>query len=105
MHRCSSCVANGALILASVYGAYYILLEPFAGITWTLFQGWPMWLTATAFRQAVPHAWAWALGVHLFSWYMQIHIGHIIIEGRKPALTDSLFQVKPFEPAFCKLTP
>ena len=64
-----------------------------------------MWLTATAFRQAVPHAWAWALGVHLFSWYMQIHIGHIIIEGRKPALTDSLFQVKPFEPAFCKLTP
>ena len=40
----------------------------------------------------VPAAWQWALGVHVFSWYMQIHPGHALLEGRKPALLDSLVQ-------------
>jgi hypothetical protein len=31
--------------------------------------------------------------VHVFSWYMQIHPGHALLEGRKPALLDSLVQV------------
>ena len=92
--RCrSGCMANGALILSTVYGAYYIVLEPFAGITWTIFQGWPMWFAATLFRQAVPNAWAWAIGVHVLSWWAQVHIGHIMIEGSRPALTQSFFQV------------
>lgn len=42
----------------------------------------------------VPDAWAWALGMHAFSWYMQIHPGHAVLEGRKPALLDSLSQVR-----------
>jgi hypothetical protein len=41
----------------------------------------------------VTGAWNWALLVHVFSWYMQIHPGHAILEGRKPALLDSLGQV------------
>jgi hypothetical protein len=41
----------------------------------------------------VAQAWKWALLVHVFSWYMQIHPGHAILEGRKPALLDSLVQV------------
>jgi uncharacterized membrane protein YGL010W len=42
----------------------------------------------------VAQAWQWALLVHVFSWYMQIHPGHAILEGRKPALLDSLVQVR-----------
>jgi hypothetical protein len=42
----------------------------------------------------VSHAWQWALLVHVLSWYMQIHPGHALLEGRKPALLDSLVQVR-----------
>jgi hypothetical protein len=42
----------------------------------------------------VAQAWKWALVVHVLSWYMQIHPGHAILEGRKPALLDSLVQVR-----------
>jgi hypothetical protein len=42
----------------------------------------------------VAQAWKWALLVHVLSWYMQIHPGHAILEGRKPALLDSLVQVR-----------
>ena len=37
--------------------------------------------------------------LHAFSWYMQIHPGHVIFEEVKPALMDSLgqsFGVAPF---------
>ncbi len=51
-------------------------------------------LSACSAAQQVPDAWAWALGVQVFSWYMQIHPGHGILEKRKPALLDSLVQVR-----------
>ena len=148
----SAAVLNwGALVLAA-YAAYYMALEPLAGGSWGLLLGMPMWLSATAFEQHVPHAWAWALGLHILSWFlqvcapaclsacqdcrksmcsclllvghaallltawsdllaqpqrcssevssdkvdaavMQIEVGHIMIEHKKPALLDSFFQV------------
>lgn len=53
----------------------------------------PLWGLANWFRAAVPAAWAWALGLHLFSWFAQIVFGHQMAERRKPALLDSFFQV------------
>ena len=96
--RCA--VLNGAFLGTVVYSLFYVALEPFAGFTWSLFTGVPCWLTATAFAQHVPHAWAWAIAVHARSWYAQIHVGHIVLERRKPALLDSFFQV-----SFCFLLP
>ena len=32
--------------------------------------------------------------LHLMSWYMQLHPGHGVFEGRKPALLEGLVQVK-----------
>lgn len=46
-----------------------------------------------ATRAQVAKAWQWSLLVQAFSWYMQIHPGHAVLEGRKPALLDSLAQV------------
>ncbi len=69
---CSAAVLNwGALVLV-LYGLYYTALEPFAGASWSGLLGVPMWLTATAFQQHVPHAWAWALGLHVLSWFVQV---------------------------------
>ena len=55
----------------------------------------PLWGLANWFRMAaVPGgAWAWALGLHLASWFAQIVLGHQMCEHRKPALMDSFFQV------------
>lgn len=38
----------------------------------------------------------WAAAVQLLSWYMQIHPGHMVLEKRKPALMDSMVQVRFF---------
>jgi len=93
-------VFNGAAVVYAAYSLYYLKLEPFAGLTWSLFVGLPIWLTSTAFQQQVPDAWTWALGIHIFSWYMQIHPGHSVLEGRKPALLDSLVQAFSLAPLF-----
>lgn len=89
---CRCGVLNGAFLGVVVYSLFYTGLEQFAGITWCLSTGIPCWLTATAFSQHVPHAWAYAIGVHILSWWAQIHLGHIMLEHRKPALLDSFFQ-------------
>ncbi len=36
----------------------------------------------------------------LSSWYMQIHVGHMLLEKRKAALTDSFFQSIVMAPLF-----
>eukprot|EP00878_Enallax_costatus_P006710 GHUV01007035.1.p1 GENE.GHUV01007035.1~~GHUV01007035.1.p1 ORF type:complete len:264 (+),score=40.52 GHUV01007035.1:2-793(+) len=91
---------NGAFLLSAAYSLYYLGLEPVAGATWSACVGVPIWLGATAFRYMVPGAWKWALLVHVFSWYMQIHPGHAVLEGRKPALLDSLVQALTLAPLF-----
>lgn len=48
----------------------------------------------------VEMAWAWALGLQLVSWYMQIHPGHAIFEKRKPALVDSVVDALLTGPLF-----
>ena len=71
---CSAAVINWGLLVLVLYALYYIALEPVAGASWGALLGIPMWLTATAFCQHVPHAWAWALGLHILSWFAQV--GH-----------------------------
>jgi 2-hydroxy fatty acid dioxygenase len=63
---------NGPFWLLLVYTSYYVILEPFGGITWGIFQALPTWIFATMFQQNVPWAWAWAIGLHLFSWEVQV---------------------------------
>lgn len=54
-----------------LYTAYYVILEPFAGLSWGVILGIPVVGSCTYFQQHVPHAWAWALGAHLLAWFMQ----------------------------------
>ncbi len=65
---------NWGLLVLILYALYYAALEPVAGLSWGVLLGVPMWLTATAFYQHVPHAWAWALGLHILSWFLQVHL-------------------------------
>ena len=45
--------------------------------------------------QGVERAGWWALGAQVLAWYMQLHPGHKVLEGRRPALLDSFWQVCP----------
>jgi len=91
---------NLGTLTACAYASYYCTLEPLAGSLWAVFWGVPMVATATAFQAGVENAWAWALGLHVLSWYMQIHPGHIVLEKRRPALMDSLAQSLVLAPFF-----
>jgi len=41
-----------------------------------------------------------ALVLHIFAWYTQVHWGHVLFEGRKPALLDSFVQSLTLAPLF-----
>ncbi len=70
---------NWGLLVLILYALYYTALEPAAGLSWGVLLGVPMWLTATAFCQHVPHAWAWALGLHILSWFLQVRLHSALV--------------------------
>jgi len=94
-------VLNASFFVFVFYATYYLILgDLFAAIT---FDGvlLLMLLSANAFFKSFgPQANTYAFLVHVFSWYMQIHLGHMVFEGRKPALFDSLFQSLVLAPLF-----
>lgn len=93
-------IPNASLGLIAAYSVYYMVLDLFAGVTWTIVVGIPIWISSEAFRANVTDAWVWALGLHVFAWFMQIYPGHALAEGRKPALIDSFVQSLLLAPLF-----
>ena len=89
------------------YVAAYLYMELLGGLLYT-----PVWYmmyatavkwTANDQRQALKESSAsvsswtgtgqvlkWAAAAHVFAWYVQIHPGHMIIEGARPAIAQSL---------------
>lgn len=47
---------NLAALLLGLYAAYYIVLEWFAGLTWTAFVALPVFVTANALQQVLRDA-------------------------------------------------
>lgn len=93
-------IPNASFALILGYGVYYIVLDVLAGASWSICIGLPMWWSSEAFRDVVPSAWAWALGIHILGWVMQIYPGHMLAEKRRPALMDSFFQSLVLAPLF-----
>ncbi|GFZ50699.1 hypothetical protein JCM24511_08457 [Saitozyma sp. JCM 24511] len=107
---------SAALILATVYQAYYIALEPIGGLAYLPWTS-VLYLTATYFR-ALPPTWLpyrnasgfgdiptavpFGIIVEVFSWGMQF-VGHGFFEKRAPALLDNLVQALVLAPFFVHL--
>jgi len=97
-------VFNLAFPFFSFYCLYYLSLGdlPAAASFNVVLLG--LFIGANAFythyTAAGDKAWVYALAIHVFSWYMQIHPGHAVLEGRRPALFDSLFQSLVLAPLF-----
>ncbi|KAJ2781199.1 hypothetical protein H4R18_003018 [Coemansia javaensis] len=85
-----------ALLLA--YNAFYVLLEPVAGLLAA-----PLLYAALASGQhvarAVPDAWHYTLALFVVAWIAQF-VGHGVYERRAPALLDNLVQALVMAPFF-----
>jgi len=97
-------VFNAAFLPFVFYSLYYLSLgDLFAALTFDvvllfLFIGVNAFYSH--FTAVGDKAWVYALACNAFGWYMQIHPGHVILEGRRPALMDSLFQSLILAPLF-----
>lgn len=89
---------NASLLVTLIYSLFYISLEPFAGVTWTvLFL--PAWFFANHFRANFENAIFYSILVHVIAWIAQF-AAHGLIEKRAPALLDSLLQALLLAPLF-----
>lgn len=75
-------ILNVGFVLFLFYALYYLTLDFFAGLTFDVIL-FALFLSANAFIKTFGFdlAWKYALAIHIFSWYMQIHPGHTILEG------------------------
>ncbi|OZJ02552.1 hypothetical protein BZG36_04502 [Bifiguratus adelaidae] len=81
-----------------VYAAYYLALDPVAGLIATPILFYCV-RTATNFLHTQHHAVTIALAIHVFSWIAQF-VGHGVYEKRKPKLLDNLVQALILAPYF-----
>ncbi|KAG5461088.1 MAG: hypothetical protein BJ554DRAFT_6773, partial [Olpidium bornovanus] len=84
---------NLGFAVAVLYGLYYVLLEPVAGVGTIAASGIFMFAskTATSYLASNPNANTVATVLHVVAWLLQF-IGHGAAEGRAPALLDNPLQ-------------
>jgi len=105
------------LVLTVVYLVFYLWIDPLGGTLYAPFL-YAMYVSAVHLRrrdqkqqeQATSKKlsrWSgtgrllwFALGLHVFSWYIQIHLGHKIYEGAQPAVMQSLGGALTVAPLF-----
>ncbi len=96
-------VPNAGFFIGFVlYSLYYMYLGDYVvAIPYNAFL-FVLTLSANHFFAAVgpASAWKYALAAHILGWVMQIAVGHSILEGRKAALLDSLFDALFMAPLF-----
>nr|ODN98739.1 hypothetical protein L204_02703 [Cryptococcus depauperatus CBS 7855] len=91
---------NLAFVWMVSYMTYYILLDPFGGVSVTLCKA--LCSTHTHVCEISPSVLPFTLAVHVCAWVAQF-IGHGFFEHRAPALTDSLVQALVLAPFFVHL--
>lgn len=99
---------------AAVYSVFHIQCDPVLGSAAAVLW-WAMAANASWLVRSREHAKSsasgkprWTYGtcaklagaVHILSWYMQLHPGHKVYEGRKPALLDGMYQSFSVAPLF-----
>jgi len=101
--------ANLSTLALGMYGVYYVMFDPVVGsiaalfylILWYLANLLVMQEKAKGGSNLVKKGTSVKIAfvAHVFGWAMQVFVGHVI-EGKKPALFDSLFQAFSMAPLF-----
>mmetsp|Transcript_29457 Transcript_29457/g.88092 ORF Transcript_29457/g.88092 Transcript_29457/m.88092 type:complete len:233 (+) Transcript_29457:251-949(+) len=90
------------LITAFAWSAHHVRMDAYVGSLVSLLTV-SMALCASGIvrRETVfGRAAKWALAFHALGWYAQLHPGHKVFEGRKPALLEGLIQALLDAPLF-----
>jgi uncharacterized membrane protein YGL010W len=99
------------LIVAVFYAVFYLQIDPIGGALYAplLFA---MYSSAIYFfqqdqKEAGGKSWSgtgkllkYAFALHVFSWYIQIHWGHKVMEGAQPAVLESIGGALTVAPLF-----
>ncbi|MES1910022.1 MAG: hypothetical protein MHM6MM_002688 [Cercozoa sp. M6MM] len=89
------------LAVTAFYTAYYLLLEPVLSIVVA-----PTLVAGMCLAQQVAtmdNAMSICAFLHILSWVLQVQVGHVMLEKRKPALMDSFMQSFVTAPLFVAL--
>jgi len=82
---------SAAMLLAAVVLVYYFLLDVPLALAMLLITGILVWSGERIAGQGTAQGWVWFGVLFVGGWILQL-VGHVF-EGRKPALTDNLFQI------------
>lgn len=82
---------TAAMLFALVVLAYYLILDFFLGLAMAVLTLTLVWLGHQIAALGAGPAWAWFGALFVGGWILQL-VGHAY-EGRRPALTDNLFQI------------
>lgn len=82
---------TAAMLFALVVLAYYLILDFFLGLAMAVLTLTLVWLGHQIAALGAGPAWAWFGALFVGDWILQL-VGHAY-EGRRPALTDNLFQI------------
>jgi uncharacterized membrane protein YGL010W len=83
-----------------VYGAYYIWMDKLNGSIAALVMTLMYAVACRLAKRNDGRVFRIAIILQILSWYMQIHPGHMVFEGVKPALVDSLGDALTVAPFF-----
>jgi uncharacterized membrane protein YGL010W len=82
---------SAAMLFAAAVLVYYFLLDVPLALAMLLITGILVWSGERIAGQGTAQGWIWFGVLFVGGWILQL-VGHVF-EGRKPALTDNLFQI------------
>ena len=82
---------TAAMVFAAVVLIYYFVLDMALAAAMLVVTGVLVWLGQQIAQLSTTEAWIWFALLFVGGWILQL-VGHVF-EGRKPALTDNLFQI------------
>jgi uncharacterized membrane protein YGL010W len=82
---------TAAILLAAAVLAYYFILDVGLALAMLVVLGVLIWLAELIAGRGAAQGWIWFGILFVGGWILQL-AGHVL-EGRKPALVDNLFQI------------
>ena len=82
---------SAGMLIAAILVAYYLVLDIPLGLAMLVVMAALVWLGHEIAALGALQAWSWFGVLFVGGWILQL-IGHVF-EGRRPALTDNLFQI------------
>ena len=82
---------SAAMLFAAAVLVYYFLLDVPLALAMLVVSAVLVWIGDLIASQGTAQGWVWFGALFVGGWTLQL-VGHVF-EGRKPALTDNLFQI------------